>query len=65
MMLVAAADPFLVGFGLVRVELCDPVIFRQISIFTPRGRDLSPAAGSLRHFIRSNLPDNLIVRSSP
>ncbi|NBS96581.1 MAG: LysR family transcriptional regulator [Betaproteobacteria bacterium] len=63
--LVSRADPFLVGFGLVRVELCDPVILRQCSILTPRGRDLSPAAGSLRHFIRSNLPDNLILRSSP
>lgn len=63
MMLVAQADPFLVGFGLVRVELCDPVILRQISIFTLRSRSLSPAAKSLRHFIRSNLPDNLILRS--
>jgi DNA-binding transcriptional LysR family regulator len=65
MMLVAQADPFLVGFGLVRVELYDPVIFRQVSIFTPRRRSLSPTARGLLEFIRSNLPDNLIVRSSP
>jgi DNA-binding transcriptional LysR family regulator len=64
MSLVSRADPFLVGFGLVRVELCDPVIFRQVSILTPRSRSLSPAAKSLRQFIRSNLLDNLILRSS-
>ena len=65
MSLVAQADPFLVGFGLVRVELCDPVIFRQVSIFTPRNWCLSPAAKSLLDFIRSNLPANLILRSRP
>jgi DNA-binding transcriptional LysR family regulator len=64
MSLVSRADPFLVGFGLVRVELCDPVIFRQVSILTPRSRSLSPAAKSLRQFIRSSLLDNLILRSS-
>ena len=64
MMLVAQADPFLLGFGLVRVELCDPVIFRQISIFTPRSRDLSPAARSLHDFIRSNVPPNLALRAN-
>ena len=63
MMLVARADPFLVGFGLVRVELYDPVIFRQVSIFTPRRRMLSPTARGLLDFMRSNLPDSLILRS--
>lgn len=65
MMLVAQADPFLVGFGLVRVELHDPVIFRQVSIFSPSRRSLSPTASGLLDFIRSNLPDNLILRSRP
>ena len=64
-MLVAQADPFLVGFGLVRVELHDPVIFRQVSIFSPSRRSLSPTASGLLDFIRSNLPDNLILRSRP
>ena len=64
MMLVAQADPFLLGFGLVRVELCDPVIFRQVSIFTPRSRSLSPAARSLHDFIRSNVPPNLALRAN-
>jgi len=65
MSLVAQADPFLVGFGLVRVELYDPVIFRQVSIFTPRNRSLSPAAKSLLDFIRSNLPANLTLQPRP
>jgi len=64
MMLVAQADPFLAGFGLVRVELCDPAIFRQVSIFTPRSRDLSPAARSLHDYIRSNVPPNLALRAT-
>ena len=39
------------SFGVTLVPLCDPVIHRQISIFTRKGTVLSPAASSLRDFL--------------
>lgn len=39
------------SFDVTRVPLCEPVVLRQISIFTRKGVELSPAAFSLRDFL--------------
>ncbi len=50
--LPSQAVPLLPGFGLVRVPLREPVVHRQVSVFTRRGQSLSPAAASLLETMR-------------
>lgn len=45
-----AAKPMLSSFGLVAVPTVQPVIRRQVSLFTRRGHTLSPAADGFRKF---------------
>ncbi len=45
------STPLLSSFGVVGVPVRDPVIHRQISVFTKRGHSLSPAAASLLDFL--------------
>lgn len=49
-----AAQPMLASFGLVAVPTVQPVIRRQVSLFTRRGRTLSPAADGFRDFAISS-----------
>lgn len=59
---IALAEPW----GLAAVPLREPVIKRQVSVFTQRGQTLSPAAeslvASLRTFIESNSRGSTIGR---
>lgn len=45
-----AAKPMLSSFGLVAVPTVQPVIRRQVSLFSRRGHTLSPAAEGFREF---------------
>ena len=45
-----ASQPMLASFGLVAVPTVQPIIYRQVSLFTRRGNTLSPAADGFRHF---------------
>jgi DNA-binding transcriptional LysR family regulator len=45
------AIPLAESFGLVYRKLRDPVVFRQLSLFTRKGIKLSPAAQSFRDFV--------------
>ena len=45
------STPLLSSFGVAGIAVQDPVIHRQISIFTKKGRSLSPAAQSLKAFL--------------
>jgi DNA-binding transcriptional LysR family regulator len=49
--LPTAAQPLVASFGLVAMPLHEPVVHREVSIFTRRGESLSPAAESLRAFL--------------
>jgi DNA-binding transcriptional LysR family regulator len=49
--LPTAAHPLVASFGLVAMPLHEPVVHREVSIFTRRGESLSPAAESLRAFL--------------
>ncbi|WP_176464008.1 LysR family transcriptional regulator [Bordetella genomosp. 11] len=45
------STPLLTAYGLAGVPVRDPVIHRQVSLFTKRSRSLSPAATSLMDFM--------------
>lgn len=47
------STPLLAAYGLAGVAVRDPVIQRQISLFTKRSRSLSPAAASLIDFMHA------------
>jgi DNA-binding transcriptional LysR family regulator len=49
--LPTAALPLLSSFGLTALPIHEPVVHREVSIFTRRGESLSPAAESLREFL--------------
>lgn len=49
-----AAKPMLASFGLVSVPTVQPIIHRNISLFTRRGHTLSPAAEGFRDFAVAN-----------
>ncbi|MEH2513381.1 DNA-binding transcriptional LysR family regulator [Nitrobacteraceae bacterium AZCC 1564] len=49
-----AAKPMLASFGLVSVPTIQPIIYRNISLFTRRGHTLSPAAEGFRDFAVAN-----------
>lgn len=45
-----ASQPILASFGLVAVPTVQPIIYRQISLFTRHGNTVSPAADGFRQF---------------
>lgn len=45
------STPLLASFGVAGIPVRDPIIHRQISVFTKRGHSLSPAAVSLLDFL--------------
>jgi DNA-binding transcriptional LysR family regulator len=49
----SAANNISGSFGLVAVPTIQPVVWRQVSMFTRRGRALSPAAEGFREFANS------------
>ncbi len=51
--------PLLTAFGVVGVPVRDPVIHRQISIYTRKGRSLSPAAQSLKAYLSEFMNDRI------
>lgn len=52
---ITALPSFAMGllksFNVTRVPLYEPIVLRQISIFTRKGTELTPAASSLREFL--------------
>ena len=53
------STPLLSSFGVVGIPVQDPVIHRQISVFTKKGRSLSPAAQSLKAFLSEFMAERL------
>lgn len=49
--LPTAALPLVSSFGLIAIPIHEPVVHREVSVFTRRGESLSPAAESLRDFL--------------
>ncbi|OVZ61288.1 hypothetical protein CDO44_06530 [Pigmentiphaga sp. NML080357] len=55
--LPAYSTPLLRSFGLAGIAVRDPVIYRQVSVFTRRGSSLSPAAISFLEFLHEFMAD--------
>ena len=55
-----AAKPMLASFGLVSVPTIQPIIYRNISLFTRRGHTLSPAAEGFRDFAVANSAKHVV-----
>lgn len=51
------STPLLASYGVTSVPVQNPIIHRQVSIFTKKGRSLSPAAQSLREFLATFMAD--------
>lgn len=51
------STPLLSSYGVTGIPVQDPVIHRQVSIFTKKGRSLSPAAQSLKAFLSEFMAD--------